>query len=134
MSSWDKEYQKVLLPSNYSGNKKLAIQFITYDKHIEPIIQKKCLSCHSGENNTTNIDLSEGKGFVSLRRFVEYKEALAIKSDLIEILTGKEFLAPHQNQGDLPHPAGDPLSEEEILAIIRWVDLGAMQKEDKIDD
>lgn len=135
MSSWDKEHQKVLLPSNYSGNKKLATQFITYDMHIEPIIQKKCISCHSGGNNRTNIDLSEGKGFVALSRFVEYKEALAIKSDLIEILTGKEFLAPHQNQNDLPHPAGNPLNEEEILAIIRWIDLGAIQqKGGKIDD
>ena len=120
-----------MLPANYSRENGLSAQFITYEKHIQPIIQKKCISCHSGGNTSTNVDLSPGKGFNTLLQFVNYKEALAIKSALIEILYGKEFMAPQKKLDNVPHPSGDPLTEEELLTFIRWIDLGAIQKVEK---
>ncbi len=129
LSSWNDEEQKALLPANYSKDAGLSAQFISYEKNIKPIIQKKCVSCHHKENRATNVDLSRGKGFNVLRKFVEHQEALAIKSDLIEKLLGKEFLAPQKIRENLPHPAENPLSQKEILTFIRWIDLGALQVE-----
>ncbi len=129
ISSWNEEEQKALLPSNFAKGAGMSTQFISYEKNIKPIIQKKCISCHDKGNRSTNVDLSQGKGFNALRKFVEHREALAIKSDLIEKLLGKEFLAPQKNRENLPHPSGNPLSQEEILTFIRWIDLGAIQFE-----
>jgi|TARA_B100001964_G_C14260964_1_gene615478 hypothetical protein len=126
MSYWNEEEQRSLLPANYSGTKELAIQFISYEQHIEPVVQNKCVSCHTGGK----VDLSKGKGYGSLIKFVEQREALAIKSYLIEKLLGKELLAAQDNPEDRPHPSGDPLSEEEMLTFIRWIDLGALQYEE----
>lgn len=92
-----------------------------------PIINKKCIRCHDEGNKSNNVDLSQENGFDSLRRFVEHQEALAIKSNLIEKLLGKEFLAPQKNQENLTHPSENPLNEDEMLTFIRWIDLGAIQ-------
>ncbi|MGL1887806.1 MAG: hypothetical protein OCD76_14920 [Reichenbachiella sp.] len=128
-SLWNAEQQKSLLPSNFSEDSRVSTQFISYEKNIKPIVQNKCISCHHGGNKSTNVDLSQGNGFNSLRKFVEHQEALAIKSELIEKLYGKEFLAPQKNLNKSPHPSKNPLSEDEILTFIRWIDLGAIQFE-----
>ena len=129
ISLWDKEKQKSLLPSNYSKKAEMPTQFISYEKNIKPIIQEKCISCHGKGNRDSNIDLSKENGYNSLLKFIEYKDALAIRSDLIEILLGKELQAPQINRENLPHPSMNPLNEEEILTFIRWIDLGAIQFE-----
>ena len=129
ISSWDEEQQKVLFPVNYSEDAEVTTHFITYDNNIKPIIRNKCVKCHDEVNRTNDVDLSQGKGFNTLRKFVEHEEALAIKSDLIEILAGKEFLAPQINRENTPHPSENPLNEEELLTFIRWIDLGAVQFE-----
>ncbi len=129
LSFWNEEQQKVLLPSNYSGDIEVSTQFISYEKNIVPIIDKKCINCHDKGNTSNTVDLSQENGFESLRKFVEHQEALAIKSNLIEKLLGKEFLAPQKNQGNLTHPSKNPLNEDEMLTFIRWIDLGAIQYE-----
>ncbi len=129
LSIWNEKEQKSHFPYNYSDNTELLPQFISYEKNIESIVQKKCVSCHYNGNKTSNIDLSKGNGYNSLIRFVEYKEALAIKSDLIEKILGQEFLAPQKNKEQLTHPSENPLSEDEILTFIRWIDLGVLQFE-----
>jgi hypothetical protein len=129
LSSWNDDQQKGLLPFNYSATSEVSKQFITYEKDIEPIIDKKCISCHDKGSMSTRVDLSRGKGFGTLRKFVEHKEALAIKSDLMEILLGREFMATQINRDNVPHPTSNPLNENEILTFIRWIDLGAIQFE-----
>lgn len=135
LSFWDKEQQKTLKPFTDSEFIKKAAQFISYDKDIKPIIQKKCIRCHGKTTGNNNLDLSLGNGFNSLRKRVEHQEALAIKSNLIEKLLGEELLAPQINNKKILHPSENPLSDDEILTFIRWIDLGAIQFEkDKSDE
>lgn len=129
LSLWDKEEQKTLLPSNYSEAADMTVQFISFEKNIKPIIQSKCISCHHKGNNEANINLSDKDAYHTLKKYVEHREALAIKSELIEILLGKEFLTRHKNKENKTHSSEDPLNEEEILTFIRWIDLGAIQFE-----
>ena len=129
-SLWNHIEQKSILPSNYSLVINKASRMYSYINNIRPIIENKCISCHDAKNETTQIDLSKGNGFNTLLRYIENREALAIKSELIEILTGQEYLAPKKNADDVPHPADNPLSEEEILTFIRWIDLGALHSEE----
>ncbi len=129
LSFWDEEKQKALVPSNYSKGVKVSTQFISYEKDIKPIIQNKCVDCHAKGNTTNIVDLSKDNGFKSLQKYIEHKEALAIKSELIEKLLGKELLAAQKNYDSSPHPSGNPLTEDELLTFIRWIDLGAVQFE-----
>ncbi len=134
LSFWDEEQQKTLKPFNDSLWVKRPAQFVSYEADIKPIIQKKCISCHNKGTDNTKLDLSIGSGFNSLRKRVEYQEALAIKSNLMEILLGEEFQAPQINDNNMPHPSENPLSENEILTFIRWIDLGAIQFEENKGD
>ncbi len=129
MSFWDEEEQKALVPSNYSKGVKVTRQYVSYEKDIKPIIHHKCINCHTKGNTTSIVDLSKENGFNSLQKYIEHKEALAIKSELIEKLLGKELLAAKKNHDNLPHPSENPLTEDELLTFIRWIDLGAVQFE-----
>jgi len=134
LSMWNDEEQKTLLPANYSEDAEIAGQYVSYDKNIKPIIQQKCIGCHKKGNKEGIVDLSGENAYNSLREYVEYQEALAIKSDLIEILLGKEFGAPQKNREITIHNSENPLNEDEILTFIRWIDLGAIEFEGAIDD
>lgn len=74
-----KRNKKALLPANYSKNEGVPIQFISYENNIRPIIQQKCISCHTKENRSSKIDLSHENSYARLMQYVEHQEALAIK-------------------------------------------------------
>jgi hypothetical protein len=100
---------------------------VTFERDIRPIVDRKCISCHSASEHAADLVLSGGAAFDSLLRFVEHREALAIKSYLIEKLRGQELHAPRDIAGETPHPANDPLTAEEMQTFIRWIDLGASE-------
>jgi len=101
LSYWNEEDQQFLLPKDNAITNESGIQFISYEKDIAPIVQRKCVSCHKdGELN-----LSLDKGYGSLIKYIEHREGRAVKSSLIEQLMGKEFPSVHNLGQDLPHPS-----------------------------
>ena len=128
LAQWDPEHQRQRLPANYSGGDGPQITTIDFEQNVRPILENKCVSCHSQEKRAADLDLSGEGAFESLRRFVEHRESLAIKSYLIEKLYGRELHAPQKLRGESPHPAETPLTKEELRTLIRWIDLGANRR------
>lgn len=99
-------------------------QLISYNQHIRPIFNAKCLSCHGGV---------KAKGGFSLL----FEEEAFADTDSGEpaIVRGNHQkselyrrLIHHDPEERMPQDA-DPLTEEEISLIARWIDQGARWEE-----
>ena len=113
---------------------------------VQPILSSSCTAgCHEGAEPAGGLSLSDeatdwfNLAYESLlshgwtsggeRAWVNEPDGCASTSYLVELLTGREYEAPGvlENPG-VPHPeelGAAPLSEEEQLTLIRWIDLGA---------
>jgi len=129
LAVWDAERHGKRLPANYSGQSAPVITAIDFERDLSPILEAKCAGCHSGAEAASGVDLAGPGAFDALSPFVERRETLAIKSYLIEKLSGRELHAVRELQGDTPHPSEQPLTSDELLTFIRWIDLGAMRAE-----
>ena len=127
LAQWDPEQNRQRFPANYSKGKGPRIMTIEFERDVRPILQHKCVACHSDQQPAADLVLSGDDAFESLRHFVEHREALAIKSYLIEKLQGRELHAPRELSGEIPHPQENSLSKEELRTLVRWIDLGANQ-------
>jgi len=128
LAQWDPEHQQQRLPANYSGGEGLRVLTIDFEHDVRPILESKCVGCHSQQQLAAELDLSGSGAFKALRRLVEHRESLAIKSYLIEKLYGRELHAPRELTGEAPHPAETPLSKDQLQTFIRWIDLGASRE------
>ncbi len=128
LAQWNAERQCMRLPANYSGGDGPSINTVDFERDIRPILENKCVNCHSQANPAAKLNLSGDDAFEALRRFVEHRETLAIKSYLVEKLSGRELHAPRKLSGETPHPTKTPLSKEELQTFIRWIDLGASRQ------
>ncbi len=145
MATWDPVTGRRRQPFGY-GKKKEDYIAVDYRHDVQPILDRHCVSCHDGASvhsagldlrgeATTNYTvsyeslhrLSDPKsGHHAEKYFVNEREALSSQSYLIEKLTGKEFDAPQSiNNSGSPHPEETQLSQDELLTLIRWIDLGA---------
>ena len=128
MANWDNALneQKAPFMTNIKSASFIAIDF---QKDIQPILETHCVSCHNAgdldlRNTPTNNytvayeslhQLREpASGNYADKKYINEREALAIESPLIEKIMG--------------HPENNPLTEEELLTLIRWIDLGATFK------
>ena len=132
-------------------NERISIDF---PKDIQPILDKRCISCHSGADAPAGLTLTgdsteyyneayeslmqlqePSSGAYFWKKYVNERNALAIKSYLIEKIYGKELKAARQLTGDAPHPSqalltqhnvqGEPLTDAEKMKLVRWIDMGA---------
>lgn len=116
---------------------------VDFQTHIQPILERRCISCHDAKRAASGLDLRGSRdgawsvayrslqrledpasGNFAAKRYVNEREALSSKSYLIEKLTGREYNAPQQlnTPGKIHVPE---LTEQELLTLIRWIDLGA---------
>jgi len=93
---------------------------ISYNQHIRPILNKNCLSCHGGVKKESGFSLL----FEEEAKSANESGKLAIvpgdakHSEMIRRITS--------NDPDIRMPPeGDPLSEEEINLIKKWISQGA---------
>jgi len=97
---------------------------ISFRRDVAPVLRAKCggAGCHSGAVPPRLVAQSD---------FAAYLAPAARLSPLIWRLHGKKTsLRWHQNEGDgavplMPPPGSAPLTEDERLTIIEWIDLGA---------
>lgn len=119
--------------------------FVDFEKEIGPLFQRSCLGagCHgktqpagglnleaapspSGFDTAYEALLVSGEGSGGGRRYVDEAGASARNSYLMERLLGRELDAPRAVMGVcLGNP---PLSLEEQLQVVRWIELGALYR------
>lgn len=125
LAMWDDELKRKRVPANWNDGVQSALQQINFDPDIATVLEAKCVSCHAAANPQGGLSLERDTALESLKAYTAHKEGMAIKSYLIEKLMGRELHAPRSLKGDTPHPSQNPLTEAEMLAFVRWIDLGA---------
>ena len=142
-ATWDPEKHEKKLPLNH-GIVAKSLSGVDFLHDIQPIVDNKCSSCHSGSQPAAGLSLTSkptryytdayeslmqledpASGNYGRKRYVDERNALAINSYLIEKLYGRELRAPSQLSGEFPHPGQDPLTDKERLTFVRWIDIGA---------
>jgi hypothetical protein len=103
---------------------------VDFETDISPILTG-CAACHDGADS---LDLRPEEtdaftvAYESLLRptdpLVDTARGSAWHSRLMEVVTGRELGADGAPL-DGPHPPSAPLSDEDIGALIRWIDLGS---------
>ncbi|MDP6929278.1 MAG: hypothetical protein QF412_06210, partial [Planctomycetota bacterium] len=127
---WDLRNHHKRRPANYGKSNEAMVKVVSYEQDVLPIVRAKCLDCHAGPRAEAELDLTGPDGYDALIRHVNLREKLAIRSYLIEKLHGRELEAPRTLTGDVPHPSSSSgqLTREELLAFVRWIDLGARKE------
>lgn len=112
---------------------------IDFRRDVRPLLARSCASCHGGASPAGSLDLdarptasfdtayeallAPGPGSVDGRKYVDEAGSSAFGSFLLERILGRELGAPRALDGACP--GVPPLSEDERLVFVRWVDLGA---------
>ncbi|MCP3917161.1 MAG: hypothetical protein GY711_16555 [bacterium] len=128
LAIWDDERHENRPPANYdvAARHYLTAPFsVGFEQDIEPILARRCVGCHGAGEADAEPDLTGDGAFERVRMLVDHRQALAIRSPLVETLLGRELSAPRALARSEPHPPGAPLEPEELHQIIRWIDLGA---------
>ena len=143
LATWDPVTRTRRKPYNTRKGASLP-RSIDFRRDIQPILDQRCVSCHDGTSpQSARLDLrgtptehytvsyetlhrlrDPRSGNFGDKLYVNEREALAVESYLIEKLTGRELKAPQKlTTPGVPHPASDPLSDDELLMLIRWIDV-----------
>ena len=93
-----------------------------WNTQIKPLFDQQCASCHSDQNPTKGLNMSTYDG---LRTGGEsgplLDETDPEASLLIDYLRGRN--------GRLQMPLGTPLTEEQIMLVESWLQLGALESQ-----
>lgn len=84
-------------------------------RDVAPLLQRRCLSCHSGAEPKGEFSLQTAEAALS-GGYIEPGEAS--ESHLVELIT------PVAGKAEMPKDA-DPLTSDEIAVIRKWIDEGA---------
>jgi formylglycine-generating enzyme required for sulfatase activity len=102
---------------------------IDFVKHVQPILEMNCVSCHSAENREGDFDLSTREA-----AFTSGSEPPAIKAfdpaaSQLYLLT---ILAKDDAALMPPMDQGGPLTKESIDVLRLWISQGAIWPEDQV--
>jgi WD40 repeat protein len=92
---------------------------ISYAKEIEPILYKKCISCHSGNIKESNLDLASYENLIKGgKRGAPIVPGKSMNSLMVKMAgkTQKPYMPPKLE---------DPLTPQELALIKLWIDQGA---------
>lgn len=92
---------------------------IVYEKDVEPIFYKRCVTCHSGSVKESRFDVSTYEGIVKGgKRGTSIVPGKSESSLLYQVMarTAKPYMPP---KGE------DPITPEELALVKLWIDQGA---------
>ena len=90
------------------------VQF--FENRIRPVLRNKCSGCHNDKLPTSGLSTDSREGIL---KGGNRGEAAA------EGLPGESLLVHAvQRQGELKMPPGEPLADQEISALVRWIRMG----------
>jgi len=137
MATWNKGEQRrrVAYGFDHAGDETIGIDF---HADVQPILNHRCRTCHQSETGPAGLDLRDietthyNRAYESLhqlrdpasgnyadKRYINEREALSSESRLVQSLIGKQ---------GRQHLQGEALSDDEMLTLVRWIDLGATYK------
>ncbi len=97
-------------------DKDVAQQRQVFEKELLPIFQAKCVQCHGGEKPMAGLDLRSLPSLMESNKHVPVVvEGFSEKSVLVRKLTSRAMPPPG---------AGEPLTEEQVTSVRRWIDKG----------
>jgi WD40 repeat protein len=92
---------------------------VLYEKEVEPIFYKKCVTCHSGAVKEARFDISSYEGVVKGgKRGTTISPGKKAESNIYKFCT-------HTVKPFMPPRGETPLSPEELAVIGLWIDQGA---------
>lgn len=92
---------------------------IVYQKDIEPVLYKRCVTCHSGSVKEGNFDVTTYENVVKGgKRGSSVVPGFSAKSGIYQMLTrnDKPFMPPRSEE---------PVTPEELALVKLWIDQGA---------
>ena len=98
----------------------------SYTKDVEPIVSKKCVSCHSDATATSGVSFQKGSGYDNLVN-VASKELPAMNrvtpGDSEQSYLAHKLLGTHESVGGSGSkmPPSGRLKDEEIETIVAWI-------------
>ena len=98
---------------------------ISFSKHVRPILEQKCLSCHGAGTPMSNLDLRTREGMLQ----GGVRGSAVIPGDASE---SRVYLQISGMEGPVM-PMGGALSDDEILTLKDWINQGAAWDVDKIE-
>lgn len=143
MATWNQLEKKSRKAYSHGRTMKDYIA-VDFRRDIQPILNERCVACHNGSSGENSFDLRGiptkyyNKAYESLhkltdpasgnyadKKYINEREALSSESELIKII--------RSGKGRHATPSVK-LNESEMLALIRWIDLGATFKGGKTND
>ena len=103
-----------------SVNLSVAADKITYDDHIFPIFESKCLNCHNPDKKKGDLDLSTYTG--TMAGSSGGKIALSGDGGSSKLFT----VAVHTEEPVMP-PEGDKIAKKDAELIRTWIDGGLLE-------
>ena len=103
-----------------SVNLSVATDKITYDDHIFPIFESKCLNCHNPDKKKGDLDLSTYTG--TMAGSSGGKIALSGDGGSSKLFT----VAVHTEEPVMP-PEGDKIAKKDAELIRTWIDGGLLE-------
>ncbi len=121
LKQWIKEGAKWPDGVKLSPHKRLPKK-ITFEEHVQPIIEQNCVSCHRK-------DKAKGK-----LRLDTFEHAFASETNLVPgAPLESDFWVlsslPPDDEDVMPPEGNDPLSPEDLYMLRRWIDEGAQWPE-----
>ena len=102
-----------------------ASRAVEFTKDIQPILTSRCVQCHSSKNLMGGLRLDSSKGLAGGLSGKVILPGKSAESLLIKMIGG-------QIEGKRMPMTGDPLTDEQIAFIRRWIDDGAAWPEDSV--
>ncbi|NUN50839.1 MAG: hypothetical protein HUU15_18690, partial [Candidatus Brocadiae bacterium] len=118
---WDPSRLQRVFPANWDGGRAPIPAAVTFEEDVRPVLGRACVGCHGGESAAGGLDLGGPRAREALLRFLDADDLRAVAAPLLERLDGRELHA----DGIAPRAPHAPLSPEDRLTLIRWIDLGA---------
>lgn len=113
---------EVDLPSETGGGTNLSPGLQLYVEKVRPVLDAKCVRCHGPEKNKGEyrVDQPESalKGGESGHAAI--KPGAPLESHLVRLI-----LLPRDDDNAMPPAGKEPLTAEETMAVIHWIQLGA---------
>ncbi|MCC6553303.1 MAG: hypothetical protein IT372_09830 [Polyangiaceae bacterium] len=119
---------------------------VDFRRDVQPILDRRCVRCHDESSPAGGVDLTgsptahftrsyegllrPGAGSGGGRAYVDDGDGRARRSYVVELLMGQELEAPRAiSAPGARHPepgsGDDRVTEEELLTLVRWIELGA---------
>ena len=100
---------------------------VDFKKDIKPLLESRCVSCHSSSKQKGNLNLSS---LLASTKGGDSGPAI-IPKNTDESLLLERISLPHDDEEIMP-PKGAPLNSEEIALFKKWVENGAQWPEELI--